>query len=79
MSRRKSVGNLKVSGISPKKEYEKELDDLKSIGFKLNHEEAEQLKKLLDNALVKKNEWNYLNITGYRETDQVTVTYYNPV
>lgn len=79
MSRRKSAGNLKVSGVSPKKEYEKELDALKTVGFKLNHEETEQLKKLLEDALVKKNEWDYLNITGYRETDQVTVTYYNPV
>lgn len=79
MSRRRSIGNLKVSGVSPKQEYvEKNLDELKTVGLKLNREEANQLIDLLNKAVNTQN-WNYLNITGFRETKNVTVTYYEPV
>lgn len=79
MSRRRSIGNLKASGISPKVEYtEKELEELKTVGLKLNRKETKEIINLLQTA-INDPRWNYLNITGYRESNQVTVTFYEPI
>lgn len=79
MSRRRSVGNLKVSGISPKAEYrEKRIEDLKTVGLKLNVDETQELISLLQQA-VANPKWDYLNITGYRNNNNLTVTFYEPV
>ena len=75
---REYVGSIKADGISPKSVYDSKLDDLKSVGFKLTEEQTDNLVKELKKALEKKEEWKYLNITGYRDNNQVTVTYYKP-
>jgi hypothetical protein len=79
MSRRKNVGNVIVSGVSPQKSYEKDLSALKTVGLKLDKEETQCLIQLLQQAIAVGSDWNYLNITGYRSNNQVTVTYYKPV
>lgn len=79
MSDRKSIGSVIVSGVSPKTDFDKPLTELKTVGLKLNYEQAVELKRLLDDAIREHSEWNYLNLTGFRETKQVTVTYYKPV
>lgn len=79
MSRRKNVGNTAVSGVSPKEDCEKDLGSLKTVGLKLNNKETRRLADLLNDAIAAEDKWDYLNITGYRHTDQVTVTYDRPV
>ena len=76
---REYIGSFKATGVSPKCDYkESDLSELATVGLKLTIEEATDLKNLLDQAISFQKDWSFLNITGYRETNQVTVTYYKP-
>lgn len=75
---REYVGSFKSSGISPKLDYQVDLPKLKTIGLKLSKKEAEELRDKLNQALNKSNDWEFLNLTGYRKNNQVTLTYYQP-
>jgi hypothetical protein len=76
---REYIGSFKVSGVSPKQDYEGDLSTLKTVGLKLTLEEARALKNELDAAIQHSTDWKFLNLTAYRETNQVTITFYKPV
>ena len=77
MKERKYIGSTKVAGVSPTKKCEKKLDDLQTIGLKMNYEQVREMIELLEDALKHSANWNYVNVTGYREPNNyVTVTYW---
>ena len=78
---RKPIGNLYAKEVYPHVDSKKakSLEDLKSVGLKLTLDEVKDLKVLLENAIEESDKWDTLDVTGYRNTNQVTVTYYPPV
>jgi hypothetical protein len=80
MSNRESYGNFRSEGISPLLKNPKEvgsIDELASIGIVLSRDNARELITALAEAL-KDNRNEKINVTGYRKTNQVTVTAYIP-
>lgn len=75
MGKREYIGSVKVSGVSPKIDYQEDLKRLTTVGLKLKEEEVKQLIDKLNEALQKSERWIYLNVTGFRDTNQVTITY----
>ena len=80
MSRR-YYGSIKAEGISPGPNNPKKIetvDELNSVGLVLSKENAEDLITYLQNA-IQDSEINKINLTGFRETNQVTISAYVPV
>jgi hypothetical protein len=81
MSNRVSYGNFKAEGISPKSENPKDIssvDELNTVGLVLSKENSRDLIECLQKAIDDKK-IDKINITGFRNTNQVTVTAYVPV
>ncbi len=75
---RNSFGSVNASSIYPLIDGKADMEKLATVAFRMNAEEVEDLIHLLQDALEKEEEWRYLDITGFRETNQVTVTHYIP-
>jgi hypothetical protein len=74
-------GNVRVMRIYPIENTNKNVSELKTIGIKLNKEQAIHLARVL---LAVSQEWEEIDITGYRfdrrsdDTYHITVTSYHP-
>ncbi|MEN0645546.1 hypothetical protein MKY91_20485 [Alkalicoccobacillus gibsonii] len=78
---REPIGHLYAKEVYPQVNSvkAKSIEDLKTVGLKLTLDEVKELKGLLENAIEQSDKWDTLDVTGYRNTNQVTVTYYPPV
>lgn len=80
MGNRKSYGSFKAERISPKIENPKNIssvDKLNTVGLMLSKENARDLIELLNEAISDES-IEKVDVTGFRETNQVTVTAYVP-
>ena len=74
---RKYYGSTKVNGLSPKTNDPLKITEVSymTIGFELSKEQASDLINALIKAL-KDDQNNIINLTGFRKTNQLTVTSY---
>ena len=74
--------NVRCLRVYPVEETEKNVKDLKTVGFKLNNEQALHLARVL---LAVTQEWDEIDLTGYRlerrksdSTYHITITSFHP-
>lgn len=80
-SPRKSYGSTIIKGISPQRNNPKNIEkvnDLNTIGFVLTKPQACEIINLLNTAILD-GDSNLINLTGFRKSNQVTITSYIPV